>query len=137
MSRSKQYHSLLLLLIGTTLLSIFAIYYAYQALLNPRPALGKLFFPPSDTVFVINVLSQGVTFAVLQLSALECESLRWILAARVKGVQLTTFLCLSVATSFFGTLRLLFIKGRHSFWCLQRYITRSTLQTIVSDLTSL
>lgn len=119
--KQTQYRSNLFFVIAAFVLSNFVIYYAYKALVSPRPALGKLFFPPSITVFVINVLSQGVAFLLAHLFASIFESLRWTFASQRTGARMATFLSLSRVTSLIGIVRLLCVKGPHRFWCLQRY----------------
>jgi len=120
-SKQTQYGSNLFFVIAAFVLSNLVLYYAYEALLSPRPALGKLFFPPSITIFVINVLSQGVAFLMAHLFASIFENLRWTFTSQKTGVRMTTFLGLSRATSLLGVVRLLCVKGPHRFWCLQRY----------------
>lgn len=121
LSTQTQYRSHLFFVITAFFLSNFVLYYAHEALVNPRPTLGKLLFPPSTTVFVINVLSQGVAFLIAQLFTAVFEALRWKFASRRIGVRMTTFLGLSGATSLLGVGRLLCARGPHQFWCLQRY----------------
>ena len=117
-----QYRSQTFLALSSFLLSAFAIYYAYEALINPQPLLGKLIFSPSTTVFVINVLSQSVAFLIARVFASAFEALRWSFAARNSGVTLTTFLSLSSGTSLYGVCRLLLTRGYHNFWCVQRFV---------------
>jgi hypothetical protein len=117
-----QYRSQIFLALVSFLLSAFAFYYAYEALINPRPLLGKLIFSPSTTVFVINVLSQLVAFFLARVFASVFEALRWNFAARSSGVSLATFLCLSSGTSLYGISRLLLARGYHRFWCVQRFV---------------
>jgi hypothetical protein len=119
-SKHTQYGWNLFCIIAAFALSNFALYYAYEALLSRRPALGKLFFPPSITVFVINVLSQGVAFLMNHLFASVFENLRWTFASQRTGARMATFLGLSGATSLLGVIRLLGVKGPHRIWCLQR-----------------
>jgi hypothetical protein len=119
-SRRQRYRNQFRLASISFLLSIFAFYYAYEALVNPRPLLGRLIFSPSTTVFVVNVLSQSVAFIMAQVFSAIFETLRWSFASRRRGVMLTTFLGLSAGTSPFGVFRLLLASGRHRFWCAQR-----------------
>jgi hypothetical protein len=122
-SRGQQYRTQFLLAFLSFLLSVLAFYYAYEALVSPRPILGRLIFSPSTTVFVINVLSQGVAFTMARVFSAIFETLRWNLASRKHGVSLTTFLGLSAGTSLFGVFRLLLASGQHRIWCLQRFLT--------------
>ena len=85
-SRSRQYRTQFFLAFISFLLSVFAFYYAYEALINPRPILGRLIFSPSTTVFVVNVLSQGVAFIMARVFSALFESFRWSLASRSRGV---------------------------------------------------
>jgi hypothetical protein len=111
----------ILLFGGSLFLSAFTFYYVYETLLTSEPALGKLLFAPSTTVFVINVLSQILGTVLALLFAAAFELLRWQLTTRDNGVQMSTFLAMSGATSLVGIWRLLFGKGMHIIWCLQRY----------------
>jgi hypothetical protein len=120
-STQTQYLSPLFFIITAFFLSIFVLYYAHEALISPRPSLGKLFFPPSTTVFEINILSQGAAFLIAHLFTTVFEALRWKFASRTIGVRMTTFISLSSATSLLGVGRLLCARGPHQFWCLQRY----------------
>jgi putative flippase GtrA len=120
-SKQTQHGWSLFCIIAAFALSNFALYYAYEALVSPRPALGKLFFPPSTTVFVINVLSQGVAFLMNYLFTSAFENVRWTFASQRTGTRMATFLGLSGATSFLGVIRLLGVRGPHRFWCLQKY----------------
>jgi hypothetical protein len=121
-SRIKRSKYDLLLFGSSVLLSIFTFFYVYETLLTSEPALGKLLFSPSTTVFVINVLSQILGTVLGLLFAAAFEFLRWQLTTRDNGVQMTTFLAMSGATSLVGICRLLFSKGVHIFWCLQRFV---------------
>jgi hypothetical protein len=126
--KREQYRSQIFLAFASFLLSVFAFYYAYEALINPQPLLGKLIFSPSTTVFVINVLSQSVAFLIARVFASAFEALRWSLAARRRGVTLPTFLSLSSGTSLYGIFMLLLANGQHRIWCAQRFaITASSV----------
>lgn len=103
------------------ILSVFSFYYSYEALLSPDPALGKLNFPPPTTIFVINVLSQGVVWMLMLFFSSVFVLLRWNFASRTSGVPLTTFLALSPGTTLSGVVRLLHTRGPHQWWCAQRY----------------
>lgn len=129
-SKTQQYLTTYAWAFATTLLSIFAFYYSYEALISPNPNLGKLFFSPSWTVFVINVLSQGVAFSLRVMYSTILQELRWVFASRTSGVSLSTFLGLNPATSLVGVWRLLWITGDHWFWCVQRYQTLSLILII-------
>jgi len=133
-SKQSQYGSDLGFVAAAFVLSNFALYYAYEALVSPRPALGKLFFPPSITIFVINVLSQGVAFLMAHIFASTFEGLRWTFASRRTGVRMATFLGLSRATSLLGVGRLLCVKSPHRFWCLQRYGAVSFVVSVFMEL---
>ena len=126
-SKTQQYLTTYAWALATALLSIFAFYYSYEALISPNPNLGKLFFSASSTVFVINVLSQGVAFSLRVLYSTILQELRWAFASRTSGVSLSTFLGLNPATSLVGVWRLLWIAGDHRFWCVQRYRTLSLI----------
>ena len=118
--KTTQYRSNLFLAFSAFTLSIFAFYYSYEALINTNPVLGKILFSASTTVFIINVLSQGVSFVLKTWFASLFEALRWGFAARTSGVTLTTFLGLSAGTSLLGLCRLVCTYGQHCFWCAQR-----------------
>jgi hypothetical protein len=122
-SRHKQYYPTFLMLVASIALSTFVIYYGYETLINPHPSLGKLLLSaPYNTVLLINILSQATGFLMRQLYATLLEAVRWKFAAGTDGVQMTTFLGLGAATSLHGVLSLFYEKGRHRFWCLQRYV---------------
>jgi len=121
LSRIRRSKNDVLLFVGSLLLSVFTFYYVYETLLCSEPALGKLLFTPSTTVFVINVLSQILGTVLALLFAASFELLRWQLTTRDSGVQMSTFLAMSGATSLVGIWRLLFSKGLHIIWCLQRH----------------
>jgi hypothetical protein len=119
-SKRRQYNATFALLFAVMALSAFVIYYAYETLINVRPTLGVLLLAPYNTVLVISILSQAVALSFRQLFATLFESVRWKFACQRKGVEMTTFLGLSTATSLQGVLYLLYEKGRHKVWCLQR-----------------
>jgi hypothetical protein len=121
-SKTQQYLPTYAWAFTTLLLSIFAFYYSYQSLVTVKPLLGNLFFSASTTVFVINILSQGVAFSLRVLYYTGLQELRWAFASRTSGVSLPTFLGLSPGTSLVGVWRLLWIPGKHRFWCAQRYL---------------
>jgi hypothetical protein len=119
-SKHRQHYATFALLFAAMALSAFVIYYAYETLINPRPVLGMLLLAPYNTVLVINILQQAVALSFRQLFATLFESVRWKFACQRKGVEMTTFLGLSTVTSLHGVLCLLYEKGRHKVWCLQR-----------------
>jgi hypothetical protein len=121
-SKTRQYRAEFFFAIAALVLSIFAFYYSYEALIDPNPALGNLYFSPPTTVFIINVLSQGVAWILKIFFASIFELLRWNFASRRSGVQVTTFLTLSTGTSLFGVFRLFRTSGQHQWWCAQRYL---------------
>jgi len=123
-SKLRQYRAEFFFVFATLVLSIFAFYYSFEALIDPNPALGKLYFTPPTTVFVINVLSQGVAWMLKIFFASIFELLRWNFACRTTGVPLTTFLTLSAGTSLPGVFILLGTSGQHQWWCAQRYLIR-------------
>jgi hypothetical protein len=129
-SKRRQYYATFALLFATIALSVFVMYYAYETLLNVRPTLGALLLSPSNTVLVITILSQAVTFSFRQLFATLFEAIRWKFACQRKGVEMMTFLGLNTATSLQGVLYLLYEKGRHQVWCLQRLALPNTRRLI-------
>jgi hypothetical protein len=128
-SRNKQYYPTFVLLVASIALSIFVVYYGYETLINPSPILGSLLLAPYNTVLLINIMSQAVAFLMRQLYSTLLEAVRWKFASGKNGVQLTTFLGLSAATSLHGVLWLFYEKGKHRFWCLQRYTSRCQTKT--------
>ena len=121
-SRIKQSLSNIALITGNVAFIIFVSYYVYESLVRSNPALGPLFFTPSTTVFVVNIMSQIVAIILKALFGSAFEALRWQLASRANGVLVTTFLTLSRATSSLGVFTLLLTarRGGHTPWGFQR-----------------
>ena len=119
-SRLKQSFYIISLFIVAALLSTFVCYYVYQTLVSATPALGKLLFSASTTVFAVNILSQGVQITINTLFGDLFEAMRWQLASRRTGVSIKTFLGLSGSTPRIGIGMLLGAKGTHRFWCFQK-----------------
>ena len=118
----RQLKSLTILCFGAIPLSVLLLYYIYTVFVSRNPNLGPLLFQPSRTLLVVTIISQALGLLLNELFVSLFESLRWQLASRKGGVNVTTFLGLSKATSLFGVLRLLYAGGiaNHMWWCMQR-----------------
>jgi hypothetical protein len=97
-------------------------YYAYQALVSPNPALGPLFFAPSATFLVINLLSQITHLTLSYLLSASLADVHWSLVSRKKAVRMLTDLALDSGTTLYGLVLLLRTRGTHRIWCILRYI---------------
>lgn len=121
-SKLKQLRWALATGVLTILLSTFSIFYAYEALLSERPVLGPLLLSPSRTVLFIPILTQILVHLFKTLFHALFQMMRWQMASRETGVELTTFLALSAGTSMLGVLHLLKERGGHRVWAVQRYV---------------
>jgi hypothetical protein len=120
----RQSRVTLVMCLGAIPLSILLFLYVYAALVSDNPHLGPFLFSPSRTLLIITILSQGLALLIRMLFNSVLESLRWYLVSRSGGVDATTFLGLSGATSSWGVLNLLYAVGirGHTVWCSQRYL---------------
>jgi hypothetical protein len=120
-SKYARYLSSVLPGLGACILFIFVVYYACEALIAPNPALGALSFPPSTTLFVINVLSHITSFTLRRLVSTSFAHIRWNLLCNENGVRMLTNLALDKGTTLYGVFLLLWTRGTHRKWCLLRY----------------
>jgi len=103
----------------TCIVSTFAVFYSYRALVNLSALPKHLALPPGKTVLVVNILSHVVAFLCWNLFVNTSEALRWAIACRPeKGILVTSFLTLSRATSLAGIWNLIAKGGTHQFWCI-------------------
>jgi hypothetical protein len=98
----------------------FVFQYVYQVLISDHPHVGRLFLSPANTNLLITILSQAFGLLTLALFQNIFDVLRWQLASRERGIPIPAFLQLSGATKLLGVLALIFVKGRHHVWGLQR-----------------
>ena len=109
-----------LLALVVVVLSVFCTVYAYKILVSTDEIPAALVLTPTNTLLVVNVISQALVFLSGNLLIDVMEALRWALACREQGIEITSFLALSRATAFTGVSFLMLAKGRHHFWCVQR-----------------
>jgi hypothetical protein len=121
-SKAKQLYPILILVLVVSFLTIFVLYYFYQTLLLKNPALGHLLLSPSATLLTVTGLSSVLSYLTGMLLSQLSDARRWQMASTATGVPLMTFFSLSSATSIIGVFQLLFVKGGHIFWCVQRYV---------------
>lgn len=122
-SKTKRFIPHWILASGAVVISGFCTAYSYRVLIS-QDALPKAFaFSPGQTVLIVNVLSHLVAFLCWTLFSYATEALRWALACRENGVELTTFLALSRATPLSGVAYLCLFRGRHQLWSLQRFMS--------------
>ena len=98
----------------------FVSQYVYQVLISNHPHVGRLFLSPANTNVLITILSQAFGLLIHALLQNIFDVLRWQLASRKKGILIPAFLQLSGATKLLGVLALIFIRGSHHIWGLQR-----------------
>jgi hypothetical protein len=128
--RIRQRSSTLLVALATALLLSFTIFFAYNSSLQ-QPYLSLFVSKhPSRSVLILNIASHLTLFCLADLMATVLESVRWTLACHGTGTPALTFLTLSRATGFVGSLFLSFGKSKvrgafptndHRVWGLQRY----------------
>jgi hypothetical protein len=103
----------------TCIISTFAVFYSYRALVSLSTLPKHLALSPGKTVLVVNILSHVVAFLCWNLFVNTSEALRWAIACRAdKGILVTSFLTLSRATSLAGIWNLIARGGTHQFWCI-------------------
>jgi hypothetical protein len=120
----------LILAVLTAMTMTFTIFFAYNSSLE-RPFLSS-FVPktPERSILILNLTLQITLFILGELTSSVFEATRWALACRASGTTALTFLILSRATSFLGTIYLSIgrggVAGRngHQVWGLQRYLSR-------------
>jgi hypothetical protein len=128
--RIRQRGAALLVALATALLMAFTIFFAYNSSLQ-QPYLSLFVSKhPSRSVLILNIASHLTLFCLADLTATVLESVRWTLACHGTGTPALTFLTLSRATGFVGSLFLSFGKSKvrgafptndHRFWGLQRH----------------
>ena len=121
--------SVLLLAVGSILLTCFAIYYGWNASLSSD--VRFLWDRPDYTIFTVNLLSYVATLLLTNLITSTCDQLRWKKSCTENGMPFLSFLALSPGTSVLGLIHLLFSpwprpvlsfrSSGHRIWSLQRY----------------
>jgi hypothetical protein len=119
-TKSKQLKWTIVLFSVAVPLFAVSFLYIYAALIAQHPKLGRLLFSPSQTIFVVGLLSQVIALLIKHFFDNIFDALRWQLASRRGGVRTTTFLGLSGATSLLGLTMLICVGGPHIIWCVQR-----------------
>jgi hypothetical protein len=121
----------LIIAIITAMLMSFTIFFAYNSSLqNP---LLSLFVSkrPERSILILNVASQLTLFALAELTSSVFDAIRWALACHGSGTTALTFITLSRATSFIGSIYLSLgrsdvignsHRNDHRVWGTQRYI---------------
>jgi hypothetical protein len=113
----------------TASLMCFTIFFAYNSsLANPMLSLF-VSKSPERSILILNVASHLTLFALAELISSVCDTVRWVLASHGSGTTALTFLTLSRATGFIGSLYLSLggchISGAdftHRVWGVQRYL---------------
>ena len=118
--------SVLLLAVGSILLTCFTIYYGWNASLSSD--VQFLWDRPDYTIFTANLLSYLATLILTNLVTSTCDQLRWKKSCTENGMPFLSFLALSPGTSVLGLIHLLFspwprpvFSSGHRIWSLQRY----------------
>lgn len=137
----RNYSAWSLLALGTTV-TVFTLFYAWEASMPSNTFRALLWNNPQNTIFVINLLGH---FSVLFLELLivtACDNLRWSLSRT--GTSLLNFTSLTGSTSWLGLIQLLFSRkprthvkksfnfrnSSYRFWSAQRYTDLINLLTI-------
>lgn len=95
-------------------------YYLHEALVADEPRLGRLLLSPPKTLFLVSVFTQVFLKILEVLLDYSFDTLRWQLISRENGNDAPTFFSLSGATSFLGQWKLVWLRGKHQIWALQR-----------------
>ena len=113
----------------TAILLAFTIFFSYNSSLQ-QPYLSLFVSKkPERSILILNVASQVTLFALAELTSSVFDSIRWALACHGTGTTALTFITLSRATSFIGSLYLSMGKNRvpgsfprndHRVWGIQR-----------------
>jgi hypothetical protein len=120
-----------ILAVLTAMTMTFTIFFAYNSSLK-RPFLPS-FVPktPERSILILNLTLNITLFTLGELTSSVLEATRWALACGASGTTALTFLILSRATSFLGTIYLSIGRSRvagrngHQVWGLQRYLFHS------------
>lgn len=107
-------------LLLTTAFTALLCYYFFSVLLAQYPKVGALNFSPSDINFIVGVLSQTYAQIIQALYTDIFDVFRWLQASTAEGLFMPTFLQLGASTGWLGSLSLLFQRGTHHIWTLQR-----------------
>jgi hypothetical protein len=118
----KQHVYYLVMVISTMGWVAFTVAYAF---LSSSPQHTLFSFPHSQNSIILLTLFANLTvFFLVQCFSGVCDKLRWALAVRESGVDMSTFLSLSGGTTPAGLVRLLFSRKRTwrcRLWCFGRF----------------
>jgi hypothetical protein len=118
----KQHLYYLVMLISSMGWVAFTVSYAFQSS-SPQHTLFS--FPHSqNSIFLLTLFANLTVFFLVQCFSGVCDKLRWTLAVRESGVDMSTFLSLSGGTTPAGLVRLLFSRKRTwrcRLWCFGRF----------------
>ena len=122
--------TIIIALITATLMS-FTIFFAYNSSLQ-NPMLSLFVSKrPERSILILNVASHLTLYALAELTSSVFDAIRWALACHGSGTTALTFITLSRATSFLGSIYLSLgrcdVLGKsprndHRVWGGQRYI---------------
>jgi hypothetical protein len=119
-SKTQQLFWKLLSWLNMVLLSVFIFTIVYEVLLSQKPTLGLIDTSGSKGNVIVTILSQIFVQLIGSLIMSSFEILAYQLAARPQGTSIPTFLQLSPATTYFGSLSLTRLCGNHLIWGGQR-----------------
>jgi len=119
-------HVYYLVMMGSTMGWVaFTVAYAF---LSSSPQHTFFSFPHSQNSIILLTLFANLTvFFLVQCFSGVCDKLRWTLAVRESGVDMSTFLGLSGGTTPAGLVRLMLSRNRTwrcRLWCLGRFDAR-------------
>jgi len=128
--RRTQYQSALtvwanIFLTGTWL--VMTILYAWAMTLASGSVVALVPSSAAHSIAVLQVLSGGATFLLMQLMGLTLEMVVWAIASSTKGITMTSFLAISPCTGIFGMLELLQwnrphgAANLHRLWIVNRF----------------
>ena len=129
----------IILIVGSTLLAVFTVYYVWNSAFDVIPYLRLLWSSPERTIFTINLLSYCATVVISSLVSDTFDQVRWVKSCTKNGIDFLSFLALSPAISILGlchlflspTVPLLNSKFlSHRLWSLQRYYPLQLLEFI-------
>jgi hypothetical protein len=107
--------------VAMTPLAVLLFYYVMEVLVSPDPHIGRLHHSPARTLLLVTIFTQTFLVILHFLMNNVFDALRWQLASMQNGLDFCTFLALGNATSLYGALMLLTVRGRHHAWALQKY----------------
>jgi hypothetical protein len=121
----------LIIALITAILMSFTIFFAYNSSLQ-NPMLSLFVSKrPERSILILNAASHLTLYALAELTSSVFDAIRWALACHGSGTTALTFITLSRATSFIGSIYLSMgrsdVLGKsprngHRVWGGQRYI---------------